>query len=122
MSPRLVALLQAFGIIALAQLTGVLAKLALFEVEAFTFVWLQLATAIVFMVVYTFVFRKEPWPKGLGRAEWAGVLFVGIVNFGACRVFMMLGIERLPINTFVFLLSFVSLVTLAFSVLFLAAL
>lgn len=52
---------------ALAQRTGVLVKFSLFEVEAFTFVWLQLATALTFMLVYTIVFRRERWPQGLGR-------------------------------------------------------
>ena len=119
MNPRLAAIGQGLGVIIVSQLMGVLAKRALFDVPAFTFVWLQLAVAIAYLVVHTFVWRRERWPLGLARREWAGILFVGAVNFGLCRIFMMMGIERLPMNTFVFVLSFIPLVTLSFSILFL---
>jgi len=116
---RAVALTQAFGIIFLSQLMGVLSKIALLEVPAFTFVWLQLATAIAFMLFYTYGWKRERLPTDFGFAEWGAVVFVGLVNFGICRYCMLLGIERLPMNTFVFLLSFVSLFTLGLSVVFL---
>jgi len=106
-------------VIAVSQLVGVLAKLALYDVDAFTFVWMQLAVAIAYLMFHTFVVRREAWPRDLGRGEWLGVFFVGAVNFGLCRIFMMMGIERLPMNTFVFVLSFIPLVTLAFSIVFL---
>ena len=114
---RGVAIAQALGIIILSQWMGVLAKLALFEVAAFRFVWLQLAVAIVCLVAYTFFWKRERWPSGRARAEWAAMLFAGVVNFGACRVLMTMAIERLPMNTFVFVLSFVSIATMLISAL-----
>lgn len=103
-----------------AQLMGVLAKLVLFEVEAFRFVWLQVFAASLFMAVYTFAFRREGWPKGLSPKEWGAVALVGVVNFGIVRFCMLLSLERLPATTHVFLMSFVSLATMAMSVAFLA--
>lgn len=114
---RGIAIAQALGIIILSQWMGVLAKLALFEVAAFRFVWLQLAVAIVCLVAYTFLWKRERWPSGRVRAEWAAMLFAGVVNFGACRVLMTMAIERLPMNTFVFVLSFVSIATMLISAL-----
>ena len=109
------AIAQALGIIILSQWMGVLTKLVLFEIPALRFVWLQLAVAIVCMVAYTFFWKGERWPRGRARSEWAAMLFAGVVNFGACRVAMTLAIERLPMNTFVFVLSFVSVATMALS-------
>ncbi len=117
--PRVLAVGQGLSVIVLSQLMGVLAKLALFEVEAFTFVWLQLGAALGFLVCHTFVWRRERWPRDLDRRTWIAILFVGAINFGLCRLWMMMGIERLPMNTFVFVLSFIPLVTLALSILFL---
>lgn len=119
MRAHAIAVAQALGIMILAQLMGVLAKLALFEVEPFTFVWLQLASALVAMVAYSLLFRRDRWTGRLTRRDWAAIVFVGAVNFGLCRLLMMMGMARLPVNTFVFVLSFVSLVTLGLSVVFL---
>jgi len=117
--PHVLAVGQGLAVIVVSQLMGVLAKLALFEVAAFTFVWLQLAAALGYLLFHSFVWRRERWPRTLDRRTWIAVLFVGAVNFGLCRVWMMMGIERLPMNTFVFVLSFIPLVTLTFSILFL---
>lgn len=94
MSPRVLAVGQGLAVIVLSQLMGVLAKLALFEVEAFTFVWLQLGAALAYLLAYTFLWRRERWPSGLDRRTWLAILFVGAVNFGLCRVWTMMGIER----------------------------
>ena len=119
MNPRVVAVGQGLSVIIISQLMGVLAKLALFEIDAFTFVWLQVGAALAYLLFHTFVWKRERWPRDLDRRVWLGIVFVGAVNFGLCRVWMMLGIERLPMNTFVFVLSFTPLVTLALSILFL---
>jgi drug/metabolite transporter (DMT)-like permease len=103
-----------------AQWMGVLAKLALFEVAAFRFVWLQVLSASAFMLIYTFVFRREGWPQGLEAREWLAVALIGVVNFGIVRFCMLLSLERLPATTHVFLMSFVGLATMSMSILFLA--
>ena len=113
------AVMLGLGVVISAQLMGVLAKLVLFEVPAFTFVWLQLASAGVFMFLYTIAYRRDPWPRHLVFRDWLAIVFIGVVNFGLVRMLMMMAIAQLPMNTFVFILSFVSLVTIAFSVLFL---
>ncbi|MEM9174781.1 MAG: DMT family transporter [Myxococcota bacterium] len=119
MDPRVLAVGQGLGVIIVSQLMGVLAKLALFEVDAFTFVWLQVGAALAALAFHTFVWRRQAWPRGLDARVWLGIAFVGAINFGLCRVWMMLGIQRLPMNTFVFVLSFIPLVTLALSIAFL---
>ena len=104
-------------------LMGVLAKLALVEVPAFTFAWLQILAAGVFLVIYsgfTSVRTGRPILPQLDLREWLAVVAIGLINFGLVRVLMLMALERLPATTYVFLLGFVGLTTMIMSSAFLA--
>ena len=120
MNPRLKAILSVLSILFLSALMGVLAKLALIEVPAFTFAWLQILSGGFFLTIYTVVFRRERLRIQFEPREWAAVVFIGLSNFALVRVLMMLSLERMPATTHAFLGSSVGLVTMAMSIAFLA--
>lgn len=97
-------------------LVGVLAKLALYDVSAFTFVWLQVAIGGALLTLYTFAWRRERIPPGLGARAWALLFCIGLLNFSVVRFTLLLSLERLPVNTHTFLQSFVGIVTIGMSV------
>ncbi len=119
MSSRVAAALCVLAILFFSALMGVLAKLALIEVPAFTFAWLQILSGGFFLTIYTVFFRRGQLPVKLDRREWAAVLFIGLTNFGIVRILMMMSLERLPVTTHTFLLSFVSLATMVMNIAFL---
>jgi drug/metabolite transporter (DMT)-like permease len=120
MKSRLGAVASVLGILFLSAWMGVLAKLALVEVPAFTFAWLQVLSGGVFLTLHAFVVGRNPFQIGLDRCEWASILVIGLTNFGLVRILMMMSLERLPVTTYTFLLSFVSLATMMLSAIFLA--
>lgn len=108
------------GILFVSALMGVLAKLALAEVPAFTFAWLQVLSGGVFLSLYALVVARNPFRLGLDGREWLAIVVIGLTNFGLVRILMMMALERLPVTTYTFLLGFVSLATMWLSALFLA--
>lgn len=116
MSRRAVAIAQLQAMMAGSALVGVLAKLALRDVSAFTFVWLQVAIGGVLLALYTFGIRRERIPKGLGPRAWLLLVAIGVLNFSVVRFALLLSLERLPVNTHTFLQSFVGIVTMAMSI------
>jgi drug/metabolite transporter (DMT)-like permease len=99
-----------------AALSSVLAKLALTDVPAFTFVWLQIAIGGGLLALYTFGWRRERLPRGLGAGTWALVAAIGILNFAVVRVAFMLALARVPATTHAYLVNFVGIVTMFMSV------
>jgi drug/metabolite transporter (DMT)-like permease len=95
---------------------GVLAKLALRDVHPFTFVWLQIALGASLLTLYTFGWRRERIPRGLGREVWAYIVWIGIGNFAIVRVLFMLSLDRLPATTNAYLVNFVGIVTMLMSI------
>lgn len=120
MNRRKVAIARALVVMFSSALMGVLAKLALFDVPAFTFAWLQIFWGGVFITAYTLVFHRDQFRVNLRPREWAAIGFIGLSNFGIVRILMMASLERLPVTTYTFLLSSVALVTMAMSVVILA--
>lgn len=116
MNPRHIAIAQTLAIVLAGSLAGVLAKLALAEVPAFTFVWLQLGIGGGLLTCYTFWWRGERIPKGLGREVWILLVCLGVANFAIVRVMLVFALERLPATTLTYLANFVGFVTMAFSV------
>lgn len=116
MSARLAAIFQTLGIVMLACFAGVLAKLSLSEVHPFTFVWLQLAIGGVTLTAYTFGWRKASWPRALGVRTWALLIWIGIANFTVVRVLFLLSLEKLPVTTHIYLVNFVSIITMLLSI------
>lgn len=116
MNPRLIAIGQTLGIVLAGSFAGVLAKLALRDVSAFTFVWLQLGIGGALLTLYTFWWRGERIPRGLGRAVWVYLVCIGVGNFTIVRVMLALALERLPATTLTYLVNFVGFVTMLMSV------
>jgi probable blue pigment (indigoidine) exporter len=109
------ATLQATGVLVLSCFAGVLTKLALRDVPAFTFVWLQIAAGGALLTLYTFGVRRARWPTGIGRETWASIAWIGIGNFTLVRVFSLLALARLPATTHIYLVNFTGIVTMAMS-------
>jgi probable blue pigment (indigoidine) exporter len=119
MSPRHVAIAQLLAVMLASTLMGVLAKWSLFEVAPFTFVWVQLGCATLALAAYTFGWRGERLPADLGASAWWQIAAIGVINYGAVRLFMLLSLEQLPATTHAYLGSFVGLVTMGLSILWL---
>ena len=119
MNPRLRAIAQTTAIVAAGSFTGVLTKLVLRDVPAFTFLWLQFAIGGVLLTLYTFAWRRERIPRGLGREVWAYIAWIGLANFAVVRLCFMLALERMPATTNAYLVNFVGIVTMLMSIAFL---
>ncbi|NVJ60390.1 MAG: DMT family transporter [Gammaproteobacteria bacterium] len=100
----------------LAALVTVLAKVTLERVSPFTFNWLQLLTCLVFLTIFTFVVRREPWPTNLTLRQWAYPALIGIANFTIVRYLFLASLEYLPVTTHAYLVNFVGLVTMSISI------
>jgi drug/metabolite transporter (DMT)-like permease len=114
---RTIAILQGTGVVLAGCVAGVLAKRSLRDVEAFTFVWLQIAIGGALLTLYTFGLRRERIPRGLGLEVWGYIVAIGIGNFTIVRVMSMLSLELLPMNTHIYLTNFVGVATMLTSVL-----
>ncbi len=101
--------------VAAAALAAVLAKGTLVEVDAFTFVWLQIAIGAGLLTVHTLVLRRERVPA-LDRRTWLLLAAIGVCHFTAARVLFIVGLQHLPATTHAYLVNFVGVVTLALSI------
>ena len=116
MSRHPTAVAQASAVLIAGSLAGVLAKLALRDVTAFTFVWLQIAIGGSLLTLYTFGWRRERIPKALRREIWGYILWIGIGNYMIVRVLFMLALDKLPATTLTYLVNFVGIVTMLLSI------
>jgi drug/metabolite transporter (DMT)-like permease len=116
MNRRLIAMAQTLTVLLASALVGVLAKHALRDVPPFTFVWLQIAIGGSLLTVYTFQWRGERIPQGLGRQVWGYIIVIGVGNFTIVRVLFMLVLDRLPATTHAHLVNFVGVVTMLMSI------
>lgn len=113
---RIIAITQTLTVLLASAFVGVLAKLALRDVAPFTFVWLQIAIGGSLLTLYTFQWRGERIPKGLGPHVWAYIIGIGVCNFTIVRVLFMLFLDRLPATTHAYLINFVGIVTMLMSI------
>jgi drug/metabolite transporter (DMT)-like permease len=115
-----IAVAQASAVLLSSALAFVLAKVALREVPPFTMAWLQVTIGTLLLAAYTFGVRRERIPRGLSRAVWLSILWIGIGNFAIVRILFMLALERLPATTHTYLVNFVGFATMLMSAIFLA--
>lgn len=121
-NPHRVAILQTLAVLLATSLAGVLAKFVLRDesdspgIPPFTLVWLQIAIGGTLLTAYTFGFRGERIPSGLGRRAWLYIACIGVGNFAVVRLMFMAALERLPATTNMYLVNYVGLVTMALSV------
>jgi O-acetylserine/cysteine efflux transporter len=100
----------------LMSLGHVLTKLALNDVSPLTLAWLSVAVGMLFLSFYTFVIRREPVPRGLGKQVWIYIIAIGILNFVVARIILTLSLERLPATTNIYLINFIGFITMGMSI------
>ena len=113
---HLTAIAQTLAVISVGCLAGVLAKRSLGPVDPFTFVWPQIGIGGALLTIYTLVGRRERLPRGLDRRVWIYVALLGVGDFTIVRVMFMLSLGKLPADTHIFLVNFVSFVTMLVSI------
>ena len=113
---RAVAIFQTLGILILISLGHVLSKLALSDVPPFTLAWLSVAVGMIFLSVYTFGFRRERIPPGLGKQVWLYIIAIGLLNFVIGRITLTLSLDRLPATTNIYLVNFIGFITMGMSI------
>ncbi|TQV87381.1 DMT family transporter [Aliikangiella coralliicola] len=119
MSERTSAAIKLVFSIALVALITVFAKSTLKQVSFFTFIWLQLLSASIAMIIYTFILKKEKFPKNLPRQVWLIILGIGVLNFAIVRTIFIYALDVLPVNTHAYIMNFVGIVTMVLSALLL---
>lgn len=100
----------------LVSLGTVLTKLALTDVDAFTFAWLSVAVGMVGLTVYTFVLRRERLPRDLPKIVWIYIASIGFFNFFLARTTLTLSLDLLDATTNTYLVNFVGFVTMGMSI------
>jgi O-acetylserine/cysteine efflux transporter len=102
---RAIAIVQTLSIMILMSLGHVLTKLALNDVSPLTLAWLSVAVGMLFLGFYTFVIRREPIPRGLGKQVWIYIIAIGILNFVVARIILTLS-----------LINFIGFITMGMSI------
>lgn len=113
---RILAIIQTLTILVLVSLGTVLMKLALTDVDPFTFAWLSVAVGMVGLAFYTFVIRREQIPRGLPRIVWIYIVSIGFFNFFVARTALTLSLDLLEATTNTYLLNFVGFLTMGMSI------
>ncbi|MCB0009350.1 MAG: DMT family transporter [Anaerolineales bacterium] len=113
---RAIAILQTIGILVLMSLGTVLIKLALTDVEPFTFAWVSVTIGMVALALYTFGIRREPIPRNLPTKVWLTILVIGFLNFFVARLTTTLSLDLLEATTNTYLVNFVGFVTMGMSI------
>ena len=113
---RIVAIIQTLIILIFMSLGTVLIKLALFDVDPFTFAWMSVGVGMAGLAIYTFVIRQERIPKGLPRNVWFYIIAIGFFNFFLARTTLTLSLDLLDATTNTYLVNFVGFVTMGMSI------
>ena len=113
---RIIAIAQTLTILIFMSLGTVLIKLALSNVDPFTFAWMSVGVGMVGLTIYTFVIRKERIPKGLPRNVWIYLITIGFLNFFLARYTLTVSLDLLEATTNTYLVNFVGFVTMGMSI------
>lgn len=116
MNKRIIAILQASGILFMMSFGTILTKMVLADVPPFTFAWTSISVGMIIMSIYTFLVRRERVPKKLGKRIWWYIIAIGICNFLVSRLIRPIAIERLPVITNTYVGNFIGFLTMAMSV------
>ncbi len=85
----------------------VLIKLALTDVDPFTFAWLSVGVGMVGLAIYTFGIRRERIPKGVPTKVWIYIIVIGLLNFLLARTTLTISFDYLEATTNTYLVNFV---------------
>jgi O-acetylserine/cysteine efflux transporter len=113
---RLIAIGQCIGVLLLMSYGAILMKIALFEMDPITFAWVTVGIAMIVMSVYTFGFRRERIPKGLGKQVWYYIIMIGLCNFTISKLSRPFAMERLPVVTVSYVGNFIGFITMGMSI------
>lgn len=113
---RLIAIAQTTAILVLVSLGTVLTKLALSDVDPFTFAWMSVAIGMTALSIYTFGIRGERIPRGLSREVWLYIFCMGFFNFLVARLTLTLSLGLLEATTNTYLTNFVGFLTMGMSI------
>lgn len=113
---RIVAIIQTLIILILMSLGTVLIKLALSDVEPFTFAWISVAVGMAGLTIYTFVIRQERIPQGLPKKVWIYIVSIGLLNFLIARTTLTISLDYLDATTNTYLVNFVGFITMGMSI------
>jgi drug/metabolite transporter (DMT)-like permease len=119
MRKRLIAILQAVGILFTMSLGTVLTKIALADVAPFTFAWTSIGVGMIVLSIYTFLIRKERIPRKMGRQVWLIIIAIGVCNFAISRLTRPIALQRLPVTTATYVGNFIGFLTMGMSVIIL---
>ena len=116
MNKRIVAILQASGVLILMSMGTILTKIVLADVPPFTYAWTSIGVGMIIMSIYTFLVRREPVPQKLGKKIWIYIILIGVCNFTISRLTRPIAIERLPVITNSYVGNFIGFITMALSI------
>ncbi len=113
---RIIAIIQTTIILIFMSLGTVLIKLALSDVDPFTFAWMSVAVGMIGLSIYTFAIRQERIPRGLPKNVWLYIIAIGFFNFFLARTILTLSLDLLEATTNTYLVNFVGFVTMGMSI------
>ena len=116
MNKRIVAILQASGVLILMSMGTILTKIVLADVPPFTYAWTSIGVGMIIMSLYTFLVKKERVPRQLGKRVWWYIVAIGVCNFTISRLTRPLAIARLPVITNSYVGNFIGFFTMAMSI------
>ena len=116
MNKRIVAILQASGVLILMSMGTILTKIVLADVPPFTYAWTSIGVGMIIMSIYTFLVRRERVPQKLGKKIWIYIILIGVCNFTISRLTRPIAIERLPVITNSYVGNFIGFITMALSI------
>jgi len=119
MTPRSRSAIELVAAMAIGSLAIVLAKETLTKVPFTSFLWAQMLVAMVAMLSYTLVFKREAIPKKVIPKEWILVALIGLLNFTIVRFIFIYALELIPVTTHAYIMNFVGIVTMFLSIILL---
>lgn len=113
---RATAITQTVTILIFMSLGTVITKLALEDVSPLTFTWISIVIGSVVLITYTFVFRRERIPRGLGRQVRIYIFLIGFFNFVVGRFSLMFALDLMPATTNAYVTNFIGFITMGMSI------
>lgn len=113
---RATAITQTVTILIFMSLGTVITKLALEDVSPLTLTWVSIVIGGVVLITYTFVFRRERIPRGLGRQVWTYIFLIGFFNFVVGRFTLMFALDLMPATTNAYITNFIGFITMGMSI------
>ncbi len=119
MSQRIIAILQATGILILLSIGTILNKIVLASISPLTFAWVSVGIGMLALSFYTFLIKGERIPRNLNKQIWFFIAAIGIGNFLINRLARPYALDALSVTTNTYIGNFVGFITMGMSILIL---